>query len=320
MANNQKVQVQLAQSSGGGQIPIDQIGGTAGVTSIESLDGAVSVVSPDASITVGVSGTHILQLSTPAVGEAQNAQATADGAVAVNVTQNTRLDALELAVIPKFADEVFRARAKELAGITAAGSRFYYTDDLELDGWKFFQGAHPGNENPSVVNLDDNSSTTPNNVYPGATATLGARVGKWMISAIVRFFGTVNVGSGEWRALVGTDHQDTFANAFGVGLFENVDPTHFSFFAHGGDRGDKSVVSTIPYSAGTHKVELWYDGTNYFFSIDEEPPINLTAGFSIIPVDFPDGGMSLVFTNKNASQKTFVDAIGYATTRTNAGP
>ena len=249
---------------------------------------------------------------------ASAAQSTADGAVATNVTQNSRLDALEAGSGAVFADEIFRARAKSLAGITAP-ARFFFSDDLELNNFKFYQGGTSGNENPSVVRLEDNSSTTPNNVYPagaGAVTAIGCRAGKWFISATARFFGTIGVGSGEWRALVGTDHQDTFSSHFGVGVFEAVSSTHFAFFTTG-DAGDKSAVSTVAFSAGTHKLELWYDGTNYFFAIDEETPIQLTG---ITPTDFPDSGMTILFTNKDATQPTWPDAIGWAQTRINAGP
>ena len=214
---------------------------------------------------------------------------------------------------PVFADDIFRANSIASA-LIPVNSRFLWTDDPFQDNWGLFQNAHSGNENVSVVVLDDATSTTPNNVY-SKSAVLGARTGRWYMRAIARFFGTVGVGSGEWRALVGTDHQDTFSDFFGVGLFENVSSTHFSFSTLG-DAGVKSAVSTVLYSPGTHQLDLWFDGTNYFFAVDNETPILLAVTTS----DFPDGGMGLVFTNRNATQRTFVDAIGGAQSRINAGP
>jgi hypothetical protein len=241
---------------------------------------------------------------------AGTAAAAAAGAAA---TAQSTANAVAAAVVPIFSDERFRVACKAIG--MPGDSRLLWTDDPFQDGWVAYQGAHTGNENPSVANIDDGGSTSPNNIYP-KSSLLGARVGVWYMRCIARFFGTVGVGSGEWRAMVATDHQDTFSDYFGVGLFENISPDHFSFLTIG-DAGVKSAISTVAYAPGTHQLDLRRDQAgNFSFAVDGETPIALAVTAS----DFPDGGMQVVFTNKLATQKTFVDAFGVAQSRINAGP
>lgn len=102
MSTPRKVQLQIAPQDGGGQIPSDQVGLPAGVTSLNTLTGGLLLANVDGSIVVASPAPGVITLTTPAVAAAAAAQATADtaqstadGAVTVNGTQNTRLDALE---------------------------------------------------------------------------------------------------------------------------------------------------------------------------------------------------------------------------------
>jgi hypothetical protein len=79
-----KVQLQIAEISGGGQIPLDQVQGGGGGPSVLSLNGELGHIvlsSADVSIVVQTPAPGVINLTTPAVAAAAGAQATANGAV-----------------------------------------------------------------------------------------------------------------------------------------------------------------------------------------------------------------------------------------------
>lgn len=80
-----KIQLQIAEISGGGQIPLDQIVSPpgSGVTAVAGQTGpAIFFSSPDASVGLSIPTPNHIAFTTPAVADAAAAQSTADSALA----------------------------------------------------------------------------------------------------------------------------------------------------------------------------------------------------------------------------------------------
>jgi len=310
--NTARAAAAAAQSAADGAATAAAAAASAAATAQSTADGAVTVNgTQDTAIAAAASdAATALSEANGATVAAAAAQSAANGAsVAAATAQTTADSALANAPAPLFGPDVVKARARSLVPFNA-NARFYFTDDPYQDGLGLYQNAHGGSPGDlSSIRLDDNSSTTPNNVYSKSPA-FAARSGKWYMYADVVFEGTAT-GSTQWRALVGTDHQDTFSNNFGTGLFADIATGVFSFRTHG-DNPEVTALSTIAYSPGRHTLEMWYDGTALFGSVDGETAVQISTSGA----DRPDGPMAVVVTNKDSTQETKVDAISWMADRT----
>jgi len=162
------IQLQIAEISGGGQIPLDQVkgsGGGGGVTSLDALTGDLLLVSGDGSIVVQTPISSVIDITTPAVAAAAAAQAAA---------MNAQNDATGAAIAAAAAQATANtAETDAQTGITNAATAQTAANIALVNAAAAQTTANTGVANAATAQSTANDAlalTNPVTIYPGLTA------------------------------------------------------------------------------------------------------------------------------------------------------
>ncbi len=148
-------------------------------------------------------------------------------------------------------------------------------------------------------------------VYNGLSLP-NQRALKWHFGGAAFFKGTV--AANELRGF-GFVNSTAIANIRGlsmfVGLAQDISATHFSVRLADAGALTASAISTIAYSAAFHVLEMWFDGSTVWGSIDFEPPFLVTSTVT----DMPDGQLWQWHGNIEGTSDIFLDAVGVSSER-----
>lgn len=178
-------------------------------------------------------------------------------------------------------------------GLSPAAFSMFQFDDMDYrinintddpDGsWQYANGATRTSDHPTCAKCVGAGLLANVAVNRQGEQTIAnQRTTKWLLAGAMYFEDAV-LPLDDWRALALTANANTWTVYVSVGLHAFISADHFSFSIHGGGIAD--VVSTVAFSTGWHRLELWHDGTSVFGSVDGETPILITS----TATDIPDG-------------------------------
>lgn len=169
----------------------------------------------------------------------------------------------------------FIRRGLQRARISGGSASVDQGNFMTLDGWVVASGTW------TAVTTARGGAISNNGTTAGSLVRKSATPGNNQFCRADQAFyvaGTMKIGAGA----LASGQYSTLAignpgtgNGFNIGADRgNISVTKMGAYAYDGTVA--AVASTVSIDGNWHYIELWYDGANYWFAIDNEAPLQMT--------------------------------------------